>query len=96
MKDQTRASIAEREDILTRLKDCLVSNLNVRFRPEEIDPDVPLFVSGLGLDSVDALEVVITVEREFGVEIPDGDVPNIRTINCIADFVLANRPRNET
>ena len=41
--------------------------------PEDIDPQAPLFGAGLGLDSIDALEMAVTVERHYGLRIPDAE-----------------------
>lgn len=52
-----------------RVKEMLVRQLKLKVRPEEIGDDDPLFGEGLGLDSIDVLEVVASVEKEFGVAI---------------------------
>ena len=52
-----------------RLKEMLVRRLKLQVAPEEIQDDAPLFGEGLGLDSIDVLEVVASVEKEFGVAI---------------------------
>ncbi|MBX2796337.1 MAG: acyl carrier protein [Myxococcales bacterium] len=61
------------DDIVERLKRLLIDDLNFsELQAEQIDIDTPLFgPTGLGLDSVDALEVVLEVERQFGVTIED-------------------------
>jgi acyl carrier protein len=62
-------------------------------RPEDIRDSEPIFVEGLGLDSIDALELVVLVEERFGVSIPDEDVGKLAfaSIDALADFVLANQ-----
>jgi len=55
-----------------QLKQILVSDLNLEdMTPEQIPDDSPLFGQGLGLDSLDAVELVVIVQRHFGVEIKD-------------------------
>ncbi len=66
--------IARREAILDRVRKLLVERLHVERDPDTIDPDTPLFGTGLGLDSVDALELVVALEREFGIAIPSTEV----------------------
>ena len=50
---------------------------------------------GLGLDSVDALEIVVAVESEFDIRIEDGDMPEIRSVNSIVDLIMARRAEEE-
>ena len=58
--------------------------------PEDIVASEPLFGEGLGLDSIDALELVVAIEREYQVEIPDaeGGSRAFASINALAAFVL--------
>jgi acyl carrier protein len=61
---------------------------------EEINDDTPLFgAEGLGLDSIDALELVVSLEKQFGVSVPSSDVAKtaLVNVNSIHDYVLANR-----
>jgi acyl carrier protein len=62
-------------------------------KPEEITDDMPLFDEGLGLDSIDALEIVLELQRSFGVEISDEEVGKrvLRSIRTIVEFIDRNR-----
>ncbi|MBW1881496.1 MAG: acyl carrier protein [Deltaproteobacteria bacterium] len=62
-------------------------------RPEDIDTAAPLFGGALDLDSVDALEIAVEIERVFGVRIPDsGEGREVfRCVDTLAAFVAANR-----
>ncbi len=84
------AYIERRLDILSRVRRILIDNLGVRRAPNHIDPDTPLFGSGLGLDSVDAVELLICMEVEFGVRLPDDQVGKVdlRTVGTLVDLVL--------
>ena len=73
-----------------RLKHLLVSELNLEeITPEEIDDDMPLFGEGLGLDSLDAVELVVILEKHFGIEIKSLEEGRVafQSINTLAVFV---------
>jgi acyl carrier protein len=61
--------------------------------PEEIGDSMPLFGEGLGLDSIDVLELVLELERSFGVTIADQDtgIKVLRSVDTIAAFIEASR-----
>jgi acyl carrier protein len=62
--------------------------------PEEIETDAPLFVEGLGLDSIDALELAMALEERYGVKIEDDPDENRRifaSVKSLADFVTAQQ-----
>jgi acyl carrier protein len=84
--------IQQRDAILERVRRILIDNLDVRRDPDEIDPDTPLFGSGLGLDSVDAVELLVSVEVEFGIQVPDDPRVGgaLRTVNTLVDLVIAS------
>src|SRR5438093_11074353 len=71
--------------LLDQVKTAIVRCLRMPITPAEIQDDMPLFDEGLGLDSIDALEIVLELQRSFGVEISDERVgkgvrPSVRTI----------------
>ncbi len=80
-----------REELKHQLKVLLVEGLKLEDkRPEDIQDAEPIFVEGLGLDSIDALELVVLVEEKFHVSIPDEEVGKIAfaSIDALADFIL--------
>lgn len=84
------------DELKTRLKHLLVEGLKLDgVRPENIQDGDPIFVEGLGLDSIDALELVVLVEEQFHVVIPDEEVGKLAfaSINALADYIVAHQPQ---
>jgi len=81
------AIVEARRDIITRLKAMLIESLNLEMKPNEIAEDSSLFGIGIGLDSIDALVIIVGIEDAFGVSIPTDEPHFYRSINTIADFI---------
>jgi acyl carrier protein len=82
------------QDLKEAIKEMMVENLMLRTPKEEIRDDMPLFgPEGLGLDSIDALELVVSLEKRFGVTVPSSDVARnaLATVNTMADYVEQHR-----
>ena len=80
-----------REEIESKLKDVIVSALDLEdVTATDIGTDVPLFGEGLGLDSIDALELGMAVKKAFGVTFSSDAAENrriFRSVSTLADFV---------
>ena len=86
---------ASRSQLKTRIKEILVDRLKLDRTPESIGDDEPLFGgAGLGLDSIDALELVLGVEQEFGVKIENEEVgmEALSSVAGLAEFIVAKKP----
>jgi len=83
--------IETRRSVLLQIKTELIDRLQLEYTAEDIDDDTFLFGSGLSLDSIDAMEIVIGMQACFGAMLPEGDIASLRTINTLADFVLRER-----
>jgi len=83
----------ERGALRDEVKELLTTGLRLEVSPAEIVDDAPIFGEGLGLDSIDALELVVLVEERFRVAIPDEDVGRraFASVNALVDFILAER-----
>lgn len=85
------------DDLTEQLKTLLIEGLRLEdVLPGEIDPDAALFGEGLGLDSIDALEIGVMLDRQFGIKITSGDERNTQifaSLRALAEFVAANRSR---
>ena len=62
------------EELILELKKAIIEALNLEeVKPEDIDNDAPLFGDGLGLDSIDALELIVLMEKRYGIKLQDPD-----------------------
>lgn len=77
----------EREAVTHRFSELLIERLNLDYSPEGLSDDTPLFGAGLGLDSIDALEIALAIETEFECEVSDEDMHVFRSINSVVDFI---------
>ena len=78
-------------ELIEKLKQLIITRLKLTdMTPEMIETDAPLFGEGLGLDSIDALELVLGLEKEFGVVIPDAEVGRkvFQSVRTMAQYVL--------
>jgi acyl carrier protein len=72
------------EEIVRRVKDLIVESLGVN--PTEVVPHAS-FIDDLGADSLDIVELVMSIEKEFGIEIPDEDAEKISTVQDAVDYI---------
>jgi acyl carrier protein len=78
------------------LKTKIIEQLKLQdITPEQIDDDAPLFGTGLGLDSIDALELVVLLEKDYGIVIKDIEEgrPAFRSVRTLAEFIAAKAPK---
>jgi len=82
------------EELIEKLKKEIIQQLNLEeIKPEDIETDNPLFVEGLGLDSIDALELMVLLEKEYGLKIaePKEGKAILYSVKSMAEFISKNR-----
>jgi len=81
------------EQLVQKLKEEIITALNLsEMNPESIDENAPLFVDGLGLDSIDALELTVLLEKKYGLKIKTSEEGKkvLFSVNSMADFIREN------
>ena len=82
------------DSLTEQLKELIVTSLNLEVAPADIDDDAPLFQAGLGLDSIDALELAMAIDKKFGVRIRADDEGNkaiFANVKNLAAYVAQHR-----
>lgn len=92
-----QTQMADLSELIEELKTLLIQGLHLEdVTPAEIDPKAPLFGEGLGLDSIDALEIGVMLDRKYGIKIVSNDARNPKifaSLNSLAEFVATHRTR---
>ena len=85
-----------RNDIENKLKEIVVTSLDLEdITPADIETEVPLFGEGLGLDSIDALELGMAVKKQFGITFSSNPADNKKifySVKTLADYIMAQTP----
>lgn len=83
--------LVRRQALLDSIRALLVEDLRIELPPEQIDPDTPLFGTGLALDSIDAVDLVVAIERRTGVRLADDAMGRmgLRSVNMVVNYLLA-------
>lgn len=83
------------EELIPKIKAGIIKQLNIDMLPEALDENMALFGEGLGLDSIDALELIVMLDRDFGIKI--GDPKEARkifeSVRVMAEYVRENRKK---
>lgn len=85
-------NIEARKVVLHQIKTELIHRLHIQKTESQIDDDTALFGNGLKLDSVDATEILVLLDKLYGIQVSESDDPSfMRTVNNLASFVIKNR-----
>jgi acyl carrier protein len=82
------------EQLIAKLKNEIIEVLNLsEMTPKDIDENAPLFVEGLGLDSIDALELIVLLEKNYGLKLGTAEEGKkvLRSVRSMADFITENK-----
>ena len=82
------------DKLLSDLKKQIIEQLNLKdLKPSDIGDDQPLFVEGLGLDSIDALELIVLLQQEYKIKLSNAEEgPNVfRTVRTMAEYITAHQ-----
>lgn len=81
------------DELIFQVKKLIIDSLRIEgMAPEEIESDAPLFGDGLGLDSIDALQLVVAMEKEYGVVVPDAATGTkvFQSVRSMAEYISEN------
>ncbi|HXB31728.1 MAG TPA: phosphopantetheine-binding protein [Puia sp.] len=81
------------DKLMYKLKEQIIERLHLKdLKPENIGDDQPLFVEGIGLDSIDALELIVLLQQEYNIKLSNAeDGPRVfHSVRTIADYITAN------
>ena len=83
------------DELKQEIKELIISSLELEdVKPEDIKDDAPIFGKGLGLDSIDALELGVAIKKKFGVKLSaenEDSKKHFASVNALAEFISANR-----
>lgn len=84
------------ENLIEEIKESIIRQLNLEeITPDDIAPDEALFGDGLGLDSIDALELIVMLEKQYGIRLASAAEAKeiFKSVAAIADYVEKNRKK---
>ena len=85
------------DKLMSDLKSQIIAQLNLQdTKPEDIGDDQPLFVDGLGLDSIDALELIVLLQQQYKIKLSNAeDGPRVfQTVRTMAEYITAHQAQN--
>lgn len=82
------------DSLLPEVAELIVSALNLDLQPSEIEPDAPLFGEGLGLDSIDVLEIALVISKRYGFQLRSDNQDNLRifsSLRALTEHIVQQR-----
>ncbi|HEY8856171.1 MAG TPA: phosphopantetheine-binding protein [Rugosibacter sp.] len=96
MQDNQKLTISSTEDLQREVAELMIDCLNLEISADQITPDAPLYGDGLGLDSIDVLEIALEVSKRYGLQLRADDEDNqhlFSSLRNLADYIAAQRTR---
>lgn len=83
------------EDLIPQVKAGIIKQLNIDMTPDALDENTALFGEGLGLDSIDALELIVMIDRDFGIKIGDPKEARkiFQSVRIMSEYIQENRTK---
>ena len=83
------------EELIPVVKAGIIKQLNIDMTPDALDEDMALFGEGLGLDSIDALELIVLIDRDFGIKIGDPKEARkiFQSVRVMAEYIQEHRKK---
>jgi acyl carrier protein len=96
MQDIQKPPVSSNEELQREVADLLIECLNLEIAADQISPDAPLYGEGLGLDSIDVLEVALVVSKRYGLQLRADSADNqhiFSSLRSLSDHIAAQRTR---
>lgn len=96
MQDNQKPAVSSTEDLQREVAELMIECLNLEMSANQITPDAPLYGEGLGLDSIDVLEVALEVSKRYGLQLRADSEDNqhlFSSLRNLSDYIAANRTR---
>ena len=96
MQDNQKPAVSSTEDLQREVAELMIECLNLEVSADQITPDAPLYGEGLGLDSIDVLEIALEVSKRYGLQLRADSEDNqhlFSSLRNLSDYIAANRTR---
>ena len=96
MQDNQKPAVSSTEDLQREVAELMIECLNLEMSADQITPDAPLYGEGLGLDSIDVLEVALEVSKRYGLQLRADNEDNqhlFSSLRNLSDYIAANKTR---
>lgn len=96
MQDTQKPPASSTADLQREVAELMIESLNLEIAAAEIDPDAPLYGDGLGLDSIDVLEIALVVSKRYGLQLRADSAENqhtFKSLRSLSDHIAAQRTR---